>query len=375
MFAARSATTLLVMLAFTSPYPAQAQHLSLERIWSVGSAFGSESETWVRLEDATVVDGYVVAVDPFLPTVRVFTVRGEYVGELGRTGAGPGEYSAPVSVHADDGGFQVHDLQQSRSVWWRITADGIEHDQTTLEYEQPNARWLRPARGGGSVVWTVLVVRNNQPEDHVVMFANGSRADTLGHVDPNPIRYVLRDMESAGVRTSGRASAFTAGGAWLLGDSLLVIVDGWTNRANLYRMDAGGPSLSKTVTPPAVTAVARSRSGDQEKLKRWWLHRGGNESLDDTGVRRVFMPDSVPIWSKVVGDEEGNIWLRDGSVQRLRTEKGEHWLRWNVADGTFTWVDVPWGVEVLRFRDGYMVGRETLEFGTLGLSLFRLIES
>lgn len=64
----------IVALVLLGASPASPQELGLERVWAVGEAFGSEAETWHRLEDATVVNGHVVAVDMFLPTVRVFTV-------------------------------------------------------------------------------------------------------------------------------------------------------------------------------------------------------------------------------------------------------------------------------------------------------------
>jgi hypothetical protein len=72
--------SIVFVLVLLGPSTVSAQALGLERVWAVGEAFGSEAETWHRLEDATVVNGHVVAVDMFLPTVRVFTVDGEYRG-------------------------------------------------------------------------------------------------------------------------------------------------------------------------------------------------------------------------------------------------------------------------------------------------------
>ena len=367
--------SIVVAVLLLGPTSASSQELSLERVWAMGDAFGSEAETWHRLEDATVVNGHVVAVDMFLPTVRVFTVGGEYVGDLGRDGAGPSEYVAPVSVRADRDGFEVWDLAQRRSVRWGIQGGEFVHEHTTLEAGSGGLTWLRAVRGGGKVGWTAMASSRGENDEnetrHLIVHASGAGTDTVAVVDGNPIRLMLRGQ--SGPRIDTRPSPFAAGGGWLFGDSLLVVVDGWEGRADLYQAGEAGMNLVRTDSLPARASAVRSGPADEEKMTRWWMRFNGVEDLADSRVERVLAPERLPAWSSVLGDDRGNAWIRDGSVARLSTEEGERWLRWNLADDSFAWVEVPRGVQVFRFREGHMVGRERGALGEARLVLYRIV--
>jgi hypothetical protein len=175
---------------------------------------------------------------------------------------------------------------------------------------------------------------------HLIVYATQAGADTVAVVDGNPLRLMF--LGQGGPSTDTRPSPVAVGGAWLLGDSLLVVVDGWDSRADLYQAGEAGLRLARTASLPARASAVRSGPAEE-------------------------------VWSAVLGDDRGNVWIRDGSIERLPTEAGERWLRWNLADESFAWVDVPPRVQVFRFREGHMVGRERGALGESRLVLYRIV--
>lgn len=94
---------------------------------SIGVASG---EPWYMLGDingvAASADRIYVA-DQSVPAVRAYTWEGEYVGDLGREGQGPGEYVYIAAIDvADDGRVFVHARSQRRVNVYASTGEFLD---------------------------------------------------------------------------------------------------------------------------------------------------------------------------------------------------------------------------------------------------------
>jgi hypothetical protein len=79
-------------------------------------------------------------------------------------------------------------------------------------------------------------------------------------------------------------------------------------------------------------------------------------SISGQQHRRVRVSRVMVSLDKVLGDDEENVWIRQGGVWNVDPSAGERWLRLSLQDGSMTGIELPPGVEALRFREGHLVG-------------------
>ncbi len=178
--------------------------------------------------------------------------------------------------------------------------------------------------------------------------------------------------DSLHLNTSPRGNLGPDGGVWVLGDSLVVWVDGATSTGRVYQVGRDSPTLVRTKTLPG--AVRPLSEAEHKAAIAWYYRRWNIEPGAEGAPIEVVPPDHWSAWTRVVGDEEGNVWMRQGGPRILDPDKGERWARWSLADDSLRWVELPPGVEGLRFREGYVVGVERGEFGVESLVLLELME-
>lgn len=349
------------------------QSLTVEKIWEIGGVDGSPESIWMRIEDATITGDRIYAVDIALPAVRAFGVDGSYVGEVGREGQGPSEFARPVSAVVVQDSLWIFDLAQDR---YTIFDARGNHGRTPRMSPLGGRHLVQvwPGRHGWHIGMTGVIGRStpsrSQPNHRTIVW-NDIRVDTIAVFDGKPfwVRYDNLHLDS--LRMSTVLSLGPEGGPWVLGDSLLVQVDGSRSLARIFRMTPSGPELERTRSLPGRP---RPLTSAERKASVAWYFRffGLDPEGSEHHIVEVVPPDSFPAWSRILGDGDGAIWLRRGGPEMIDPERGERWMRWSLEDGSLDWVELPPGVEALRFRDGYMVGKRRGDFEVEWLVLYRV---
>ncbi len=369
----------LLVCLLGAPGRSAAQDLQVRKLWEKGEVDGPPETIWVRIEDATILHGRVYAVDIAAPTVRAFSVAGDYLGELGGKGQGPGEFALPnfASVFRDS--LRVYDLGIRRVV---VYDDAGNHARTSSllasRFQGGAVYWtekLWPARFGWSIGVTALIDRSHPSQSlswhHLLAWNSIDQVDTVATYDGNPLRFRRKLSDSLHISTSGFSNLGPDGGVWVMGDSLVVRVDGSASSGTIYQIGPDGLTLLRTKKLPGTAHPLTNR--DREAAIAWLYRRWNTEPGAEDAPIEVVPPDHWSAWTKVVGDEKGNIWMRQGGPRILDPDKGERWARWSLADDSLRWVELPPGVEGLRFREGYVVGLERGQFGVQSLVLLELV--
>jgi hypothetical protein len=109
--------------------------------------------------------GSLYVVDPSRRTLSLFDSTGRFVRQLGRDGAGPGEYRNPYSVAWVDGQLALLDpgnsrlgLYDSTGRWKRSwPASGIAGDQVIRLYRTPPTLWAYGFRPSGAQMAAIFI--------------------------------------------------------------------------------------------------------------------------------------------------------------------------------------------------------------------------
>lgn len=353
--------------------PLAAQSLSVERLWEVGGVDGPPEAIWMRIRDATLVGDRVYAVDIALPAVRGFTVDGSYVGEVGREGQGPSEFARPVSIAVVRDSLWIYDLAQDRyTIFDALGNHGRTPRMSPLGGRHLTRVWA--ARHGWHVGMTGVIGRSTPGRSipvHRTLVWNEERVDTLATFDGKAYWRRFDNLNIDSLRLSTVLSLGPEGGPWVLGDSLLVQVDGARSLARIFRITPGGPELERTRSLPGRPRPLTPAEREGAIAWYFWFY-GLDPDGTDHHIVEVVPPDSFPAWSKVLGDGDGAIWLRRGGSELIDPDRGERWMRWSLEDGSLDWVELPPGVEALRFREGYMLGKRRGDFEVEWLVLYRV---
>lgn len=368
----RAGATIPLLLATLGGISLSAQEIQLQRVWEVGAVDGPPEAIWSRIEDATIMAGHVYAVDIDLQMVRRFELSGEYRGELGGVGQGPGEFARPISVSARSDTVTVLDFAQRR---WALFDSQGQHLRTSRLPSESDGYYfdrLWTARHGWYIGQTLTEGASNPSavvtQLHTLVWRPPEVFDTLLAIESNSLWY--RDEPDEQFRIFTSFNLGPDGGSWLLGDSLLVTLDANEGRAHLWRLTSSG---IEEVRSRELSGERREvTSADRETVTasfRW---------LQDLSTERrlayeFVFPDSWSAWTAVLGDEEGNLWIRRGGPRNVDRTVGEQWVRWSLRDDAMTEVELPAGVEALRFREGHLVGKREDEWGVEYLVLYRLM--
>lgn len=349
---------------------ARSQELQLERVWEVGSIDGPSETIWSRIEDATLSGGFVYAVDIELVTVRAFQLSGEYVGDIGGSGEGPGEFARPISVLARGDTLSVFDIALHRRAIFGANGEHLRTSRLPLPPEPQGISRVWTARHGWYLGTTLVIGRwppeTSTTELYTVAWHDSEPPDTVLAIDSNPIRVRYERGSHLSVLTS--INLGPDGGSWLLGDSLLVTLDAAENRLRSWEITGAGLAVARVYALDGVGG--RVSAEDREAAAEWVSTRFGR-SPDD--IAEFVFPESWSAWTAVLGDDEGNVWIRRGGVRNVTPGLGERWLRLSLESGTTAELEIPPSVEVLRFREGHVVGKRRGEYGLEYLVLYRLL--
>ena len=368
-------TLFLVMLCAG---PSQAQDFRLEKLWEMGAPDGPPETVWMRIADATVLDGRVYAVDVALPTVRGFTVDGEYLGELGAEGSGPGDFARPISATVLRDSLWVYDFALDRYTVFDASGRDERTMRTNPGLDAGALGYLGrvwPGRHGWWFGETMLVGRSRPSHSithhRLLAWRTADAVDTVAVYDGNAFWRRSRGEDSLSIQTNAAVNPGPDGGAWVMSDSLLIEVDGEDSVLRVHRIEEGGPTLMEALGLPGAPRPVTP--AEREMASRWYYRFYGVEQ-GESDVLEVIPPETWPAWTKVVGDDRGGVWIRQGGPRRMDPAEGERWARVSLEGGSLRWIELPPGVEALRFREGYMVGKRRGDFGVESLVLYRVTE-
>lgn len=302
-------TTVVRTLAGTA-WP---ERMEWRRDLSIGELDGPPETTFGRLVSVAVRDdGSILAVDRQVPTVRVFSDRGEYLESWGRQGQGPGELQAPDAGLAilHDGRVVVRDRGNARLQVYASTGEALDTwPVITGQYINRRAFGVT-----GDTLLNPDVINPADPLPEwrlglVRILADGTVLDTL------PIPDAGRGVHRFIVRNEGNTAEvdlpFGAGEHWAWHpDGFVIHGVGDDYAVTLYR--EGRPlRIERQFTPVPVTDGERQQEEQRVLNAMRWLDPGWRW----TGPR---IPDTKPAFSGIVAGLDGRVWLmRDGPAYEV----------------------------------------------------------
>lgn len=130
--------------------------------------------------------------------------------------------------------------------------------------------------------------------------------------------------------------------------------------------------------PAPVTAADRARFAERRRER---LRERPREVTIFPPLDRFPVPDRKPLYSKIVVDDEGNLWLRGypesavGWPHVFYPEASDPPEEWEVFDPAGRWlgtVEIPAALEVLEIQDGYVIGHWLDELEVERIRLHRI---
>jgi len=328
-----------------------------------------ESHEFYQVRDAArLPDGTIAVAESTSDEVRLFSASGEFLGALGGSGDGPGEFRFPGSIdafHTDS--IAVFDRQLQRITVLSIRGDGYRViplqiagkyvmqlrplDDTTF-VARLSSPWAPEERDG--------LYRN--PENLVRVHATGEILDTMT---------VLAGSESfqsmgGGVSSAplfGKSSYFAvSGGRVYFGDA---------DRMELSALSASG-QIEQVIRVPGFDLSLAPREVAEEREARI----GPNSSARSREILAA-MPDprTRPAYCGLLVDTEGCVWAEEcqGLIARMRN--GRPW-RWTVFSPEGEWlgsVEFPTRFFVLRVGSDYVLGNRYDENDVEHVEMLRLV--
>lgn len=310
------------------------------------------------------------------PVIRYFSSEGRYLKQVGRSGSGPGEFRAILSVfRAGEDSLVVYDPWQARLTYVMPTGTvgrqvglkgagasmrhalvGRFSDGTFLARNNTMGRagfGRAPATGEG-------IHRDSIPWLH--LSEDGSVLDTLlkapGEVYDSPTENTLRIY-----RFTPRPAVLVAGDVFYLGSGEQYQIAAFDRRGRALR------TFTRAFRPIRVTA-ADLAALEEETVSALPPQMNATEAR--TRFRALPSMDVLPAYDRFMArDPEGNLWVQDFTVPGApRTD-------WSVfaEDGRFRGtVHLPSRFRLLEVGRDYVLGSWPDEDGALHVQLFDLLK-
>lgn len=292
---------------------------------SIGSVDGSREVTFGFVVDADILsDGSVAIADRSANVLRVFSPEGEFRTEMGRSGAGPGEFRYLESFEVKDDTLIASDPRTGRTTRFSVEGGFISTARTPVPLGS-----LIGITSDGRTVWRHSMEIGERAAGWAEAVEKISFAD-LGHVSL-VTNFVSSWRGERPYPTSPIASVA------LIDDSLLVS-DPSTGLIHVLDL-ADGTGREILVSTPHVDRDEAWAAIRRELLERDLGHLA--LELDDTP------PKPLPRFGQVLVSGDDEIW-----VKLYDPLEDAHWLGgWAGGEGGVYWV---------LNRDGEMIRRVEL---------------
>jgi hypothetical protein len=324
---------------------------------SIGAVTGDPSVTFGMLTGLAVDDeGRIYVADHQVPAIRQFGPDGEYLGQIGRSGEGPGEYEQPLDLQALPGGtLALWDFGNRRINLYDLDGDFL--DSVTVPTSSLIAgRMFYADTAGELYVRTGLRDRNVPSRDGLIELApDGAVVDTI----------VLPERNSDGAYHFERETLWT----WTPFRQLVVgettIRDGPSYRLTLRGEGGAEVVVTRSIEPVELAGEERSEWSDHAAWRERRAQRRGRS------VDFPELPDFKPAFKALEVDEEGRIWVQRYVESEKRTaprevdDTGEPAITWRerptydvfVPDGAYL------GTVVLPHRTEWRASRGRTVWG------------
>jgi hypothetical protein len=295
--------------------------------------------------------GVVAVLDRDAKRVALMDVEGDGVRWIGRAGQGPGEFDLPLDV------FFREDTVFVGEARGRLTAFRKSGTLLGTLPKPPSLssaiNWWRPLRHEVIVGYEGAVVSPakwppDMPQYTVVL----DDVAGLREVASGETGHVM-------VRVGGDVPHPVPGGlpaqlaVTVLGDSAVVVVDGFEGRVSIFTVDeSGAMDLAQEVALPVQGGVYGGE--DVDRWRRAALDfRGEVRPLSDV---EVALPQMSSPYRSAIADDTGTVWLHQAPPG---TEAGGGALIPVRSTGVGTNVDLPTGFVPLAVGGGRVVGYVT----------------
>lgn len=347
--------------------------LSEQPLVEIGVRFGAESHTLSNVGDVIRLPGDRIAVvNTGTAQIRVYSISGEHLQDLGRSGDGPGEFRRVrrlwVTPHDS---VMAYDGSLSRVT---VYAPDLSLVRTMA---------IRP-QGGASQAFVLRSFDDGQLlVDEIIRPPGRPRA---GLFSGGVRRFTRYSSDGARVNTIGELAASNNWG-FSTGDAFAYT----TAPFSVIFPPSQGDGRSLYLGPGLLPQVEhRSPSGQLIRVIRWSEARRAVDSevieqfrtwrlglLDDPDYRQSTLamleglefPELIPVYQSLRVDLEGHLW-----VERYRT-RGEEDRRWWVFDPDGRWLGeppVPTDIDVKEVGSDYLLGVRRDDLDVESVVMYRL---
>jgi formylglycine-generating enzyme required for sulfatase activity len=238
--------------------------------------------------------GRVYVADRFAPRVVVFDGSGEYQGEYGRRGGGPGEFTHPVALSVDPyGALTVWDAGRGVLSRWSSEGDLLNERRAPVAHWGPGVY-----EGRGRLVTVTSETSGAQMRQALV---------ELGADEPVVLHSVPRDMvmmELPCIRQPA-SRLFAPSVIWTSSGEKVFVLNGTGYRIDEYTDGALVSSIRRPVAPIRVTAAM---AADRVRLEYAGLMRMCDVTAERI-VDAIGHEDLVAAIQWMTIDPAGRLWI------------------------------------------------------------------
>lgn len=331
--------------------------LALEELLRVGRLDGPVEYTFGRVAGVTVaLDGSVIVGDAQGPVVRRYSVEGVYLGDIGRAGEGPGEYSSLAGLGvAPSGDLAVFDVSNARVTWFTAAGD---FRVSSSVYGGVGSRNSLVVGADGSVVVRIV------PESGFVeSIDDGLAADWARVSTDGSVTRLTADLPEG--RVGPRYVIGGRGGVYhpfvkmtvtaASGDGSLYSVRNDRYRIVRRHSDGSESFIERSHSP---ISVSEEEAEEWARFSEMGAQREGAERGDYFPI-----PDEKPFIRNIMVDSDGRLWVsRYTEAVFMEYSDFERDDRLENGHPSYQWRDRPdWDV---FGADGDYLGTATLPFKT-----------
>lgn len=343
-------------------------------IMVLGEEVGNDPFLFSRIQGAVLLtSGGVVVADGLSSELRYFAGDRTHTSTAGGEGSGPGEFTrlrnafpyAGDSVAATDVMGARVSLFDSGGEWGRsATCMPASPSMTALRIEGA-------LENGGFLARAMEQFQTEAPT------AGYHREPSMYQLcgpegEPGPVLKELPDLEFEVRHQDGRWVAFPLemgrkAESVVLGDEVLV---GVTDRLELWRYGRDGEMKG-------ILRVGIAPTPMNEGVKELWIEHALADTDDPEEARQTrqryrdrIWPDSLPVFSDLQGDAEGNLWVR-----QFVPEYDEGVSNWWVfgPDGSFlARANLPGSLRVYAIGSDFVLGAMADDLGVERIFRYRL---
>jgi hypothetical protein len=294
----------------------------------LGVDAGPEELMFGHVNDLAVgANGEIYVADEQVVAIRAFDRSGRYLGQIGRQGQGPGEYSRIDSIKVvPDGAVVVLDRTNRRVSTFRSSGEWIASFQAVTGSGGRDS--LQVDVAGNVYVSGRDAARPDRRASALFRYTNAEENGSIEIPNEDPIPdpgfVVLHPLGELEPFSTVTFSAWHPLGFLVVG------------RNDEYRIEVRRPSgrvyLERDVDPVALGPQERTQ---WEALADFVVMRGERLGFS---VERVRIPDTKPFFSGVFAGVDGLIWVRR-HVEAIQTPPAPHF---GAPDRPpVTWVEPP----------------------------------